>query len=560
MAYVPPEGWNQRLISHYWPPLLPERNEARVRLKTAFMNGTIRLESPVECYCNGREFSLIGSRDRFGLNFKAKLCRQCGLILTDPRLAEKDMPLYYDSYYHQISFGQLPRHGLFGSHQGQLVFERVWAHAPLIIKDNARVLEIGAGLGNVLKEFGDLAHEKGIDLDLMGTEYSQECLAIIRELGISAVEGGCQDVLAASNEPFDIIILSHVMEHVTDLNGFMAGIKSLSSPETLLYVEVPGVFTLHAKPEYDFDFRKYFIHAHSVHYNFATLKYHMSRFGWSCLAGNEIVYGLFQPNSEASQPSIINDLADQVLFYMVNMEMTFDSNNRMAERLRKAETQANKVNKLTEQNTVLIRQKDELEVKRQAELGQQKKELEAQRQADLNKQKDELEAKRLAELGQQKKELESQRQADLNKQKNELEAKRQAERIDDLVKQMSEQECMPLWKLLRNRMFKKHKLKKHIMEYALIMGSNMFDTNFYMNNYPDAAKSDMDPLLHFIKFGWKEKCNPNAQFDIASYLERYQDVRSSGMNPLVHYLKYGKTEGRAPFLPSVDVKNQKEDT
>ena len=339
MTYCPPEGWNQRLLSPYQPSLPSGRDEAREKLKAAFANGTIQLESPVECYCNSREFALICDRDRFGLPFKAKLCRKCGLILTDPRLTEKDMPLYYSTYYHQIVFGQLTSPALFGSNQGRLIFERIWAHNPITIKTKpVRVLEIGAGLGNVLKEFSESAREKGIDLNLTGTEYNPECLAAIQYNGITAVEGGCPEVLAITSEPFDIILLSHVLEHITDLDGFMAGLKNLTSPKTLLYVEVPGILTLHAKPEYDFDFREYFIHAHSAHYNLNTLKYHLARFGWSCLAGNEISFGLFRPTSEIPQPSAMNDLADQVLFYLVNMEMTSDSNNKVAERLRAAES------------------------------------------------------------------------------------------------------------------------------------------------------------------------------------------------------------------------------
>jgi len=76
----------------------------------------------------------------------------------------------------------------------------------------------------------------------------------------------------------------------------------------------------------------------------------------------------------------------------------------------------------------------------------------------------------------------------------------------------------------------------------------MFDANYYLNNNPDVAKSGMDPLLHFIQFGWKENRNPDAQFDVAYYLETYPDVRISEINPLIHYIEYGKIEGRV--LPS----------
>lgn len=524
MTYRPSENWNQRLTAPYWLPLSSRRDIARENLNTAFTNGTIQLVTPTECYCGGQEFALICDGDRFGLPFKAKLCRKCGLILTDPYLSEKDMPLYYNNYYHQIMFGKMPRKALFGSNQGRLVFERVWAYDPALIVDKARVLEIGAGLGNVLQEFGESAKEKGFELNLMGTEYSQECLAAIRGQGIIAVEGGCLDVLAVSDTPIDIIILSHVLEHVTDLDGFMAGLKNLASPATLLYVEVPGVLTLHAKPEYDFDFRKYFIHAHSAHYNFNTLKYHMARFGWSCLTGNEIAYGLFRLSSDIAQLPDVSGLADQVLFYLANMEVAFESSTKVADRLRSAESGL---------RASLSREK-ELEAKRQADL----KQLEAKRQADLKQ----LEAKRQADLQQ----LEAKRQADLKL----LDARRQA----DLAMQKSELEAQPISKIIkaRCRCIWKHLGKRGLWkrirkEYSLLKGSDMFDGGYYLLKNPDVAKSGMDPLLHYIRFGWKEKRNPGTQFDVAYYLEKYPDVRASGKNPLVHYIKYGKNEGRKPM-------------
>lgn len=96
-----------------------------------------------------------------------------------------------------------------------------------------------------------------------------------------------------------------------------------------------------------------------------------------------------------------------------------------------------------------------------------------------------------------------------------------------------------------NHMFSKHKLQKRIQkEYALLSKSDMFDANYYLSKNQDVAKSGMDSLLHFIKYGWKENRNPSTQFDVASYLDAYPDVRRAGMNPLVHYLRYGKKEGR----------------
>lgn len=89
-------------------------------------------------------------------------------------------------------------------------------------------------------------------------------------------------------------------------------------------------------------------------------------------------------------------------------------------------------------------------------------------------------------------------------------------------------------------------MSRHWSEYDLIRKSGLFDPVFYLLQNPDVRVADVDPLRHFLKFGWREGRQPSAEFDTLFYLERNPDVRESGQNPLVHYLRYGKAEGRMP--------------
>jgi len=78
-----------------------------------------------------------------------------------------------------------------------------------------------------------------------------------------------------------------------------------------------------------------------------------------------------------------------------------------------------------------------------------------------------------------------------------------------------------------------------------IRNSPLFDADWYLNQYPDLAASDLDPLRHYILFGASEKRNPSAEFDTAKYLQLHPDVKQTGLNPLVHYELHGRHEGRA---------------
>lgn len=73
------------------------------------------------------------------------------------------------------------------------------------------------------------------------------------------------------------------------------------------------------------------------------------------------------------------------------------------------------------------------------------------------------------------------------------------------------------------------------------------DPSWYRERYPDiAAATDLDPYLHFIRYGAAEKRDPNQFFDSAWYVEHYPDVAASGLNPLLHYAQAGAAELRNP--------------
>ena len=74
----------------------------------------------------------------------------------------------------------------------------------------------------------------------------------------------------------------------------------------------------------------------------------------------------------------------------------------------------------------------------------------------------------------------------------------------------------------------------------------LFDTAYYLRQYPDVAEAGMNPLAHYLECGDREDRNPNPLFDTAYYLKHYPDVAEAGWNPLIHYLECGAYEDRNP--------------
>lgn len=87
---------------------------------------------------------------------------------------------------------------------------------------------------------------------------------------------------------------------------------------------------------------------------------------------------------------------------------------------------------------------------------------------------------------------------------------------------------------------------REIMDYIIIKRSGYFDPAYYLLRYPDCRLADVDPLWHFVRWGWKEGRNPSPEFDTTYYLQHNPDVKAAGVNPLVHYIRFGRREGRSP--------------
>lgn len=88
-------------------------------------------------------------------------------------------------------------------------------------------------------------------------------------------------------------------------------------------------------------------------------------------------------------------------------------------------------------------------------------------------------------------------------------------------------------------------------DVSIICASGLFDREYYLATYVDVARSGIDPLEHYVRYGAAEFRNPSAVFDTRFYLESNPDVLASGINPLTHYCQFGKGEGRraSPVRP-----------
>lgn len=101
--------------------------------------------------------------------------------------------------------------------------------------------------------------------------------------------------------------------------------------------------------------------------------------------------------------------------------------------------------------------------------------------------------------------------------------------------------------LISKNKYKKRTARYRFMQspdYQLMAHSKLFDAKWYLAHNPDVKQAGLDPVEHYLKFGWQEDRDCTPYFDGKQYLQMYPDVAASRLNPLLHWEKYGKTEGR----------------
>src|SRR5271156_6545918 len=73
--------------------------------------------------------------------------------------------------------------------------------------------------------------------------------------------------------------------------------------------------------------------------------------------------------------------------------------------------------------------------------------------------------------------------------------------------------------------------------------TGLFDKVWYLKRYPDILAANVDPLSHFMTFGYKEGRDPNPIFDTKWYKTTYF-LRQTD-NPVLSYIR-ARSSG---FLP-----------
>lgn len=160
-------------------------------------------------------------------------CAECGLVMQSPRLSAQGIDELYRSDY-RTEMAHDHRENLFKRGQRRGAYIKEFLDGSGVVVHGKRIAEVGCGLGGILQAFAEEGCDTvGCDVEESGPEFG-------RSRGLDTRRGQI-DVLADVKQSRDIVILSHVLEHVTDPQAFLNQAADLLAPGGVLYIEVPGI-------------------------------------------------------------------------------------------------------------------------------------------------------------------------------------------------------------------------------------------------------------------------------------------------------------------------------
>lgn len=182
--------------------------------------------------CGGDIPEVLTRRARHGLPLTTVICRQCGLIYLNPRPTFQQYQEFYESgtYRDLTGEGCVPPAAFFARQlrHGRSILEFILECLP----PHPRVLDIGCGAGGILRVFLDHGAAAA-----MGIEAYPEHARFAGAQGLMVSEGTFETA-DFPDAPYDVIIMTQVLNHLSDPSGALKKVHSLLAAGGIAFIEV----------------------------------------------------------------------------------------------------------------------------------------------------------------------------------------------------------------------------------------------------------------------------------------------------------------------------------
>ena len=195
-------------------------------------------------YCNSSD--LIGwaiDCSRKGPHISRVKCKKCDLIFANPMADNNELATYYSNYsntkkYEGYDMKSIAKQNF--KRIDKLSKSEIFKEAKYIsyFNNNGKFLDVGCGLGL------GLAYAQKLGFKLYATEFDQNAIDFINTNFDAECFLGDLKNAKYPNNFFDLIHVSHVIEHVTDLNEFITEIRRVLKKDGFVCIGTPDSSSL----------------------------------------------------------------------------------------------------------------------------------------------------------------------------------------------------------------------------------------------------------------------------------------------------------------------------
>jgi len=193
----------------------------------------------------GREHEYEDTTDE---TFPFVRCSSCGVVRLDPRPGVSELPRIYpaDYYAYNLVAKRDVRDGLTDRMKMLMYQRRVVAQIRRLAKNGPiRILDVGCGDGRLLDWYA--SSSVGSRLETHGIEMNESAATTARQRGHRVVTGRFEVDQELERHSFDLVLASHVIEHVDDPVRFATRAAELLKPGGLFVIATPNWNSVEAK-------------------------------------------------------------------------------------------------------------------------------------------------------------------------------------------------------------------------------------------------------------------------------------------------------------------------
>lgn len=206
-------------------------------------------------------------------------CRACGLVRLDPSPTPEVLSLAYPDHYHAYAKPSSAVTRALVRLSKRKTAARLASHLP----SGGTILDVGCSTGELLATVGKLGNYQ-----LWGVEYKAEAAGEAEARGIRVWRGEFEHADVPSSS-VDVVVLQHVLEHVSDPAETLRKIRGALKPSGWLFGEVPNIDALDARI-----FGRYWGGGHAPrhlwHFTPRTLSETLQRSGFEALSIDPVLH------------------------------------------------------------------------------------------------------------------------------------------------------------------------------------------------------------------------------------------------------------------------------